>query len=40
MSRFINHLDNHAEVFGAVVLGVLAVASCVVMAAACNGLLR
>jgi hypothetical protein len=39
MLRFINHIDNHAEVWGAVLFSVCAIASCVAMAAAFNGAL-
>ena len=39
MTRFINHLDNHAELWGAVVLGAMAIASCFAVAGALNGIL-
>jgi hypothetical protein len=39
MLRIVNHFDNHAEIWGAVLLGVCAIASCVAMAAAFNGAL-
>ncbi len=37
--RIVNHLDTYAEIWGAVVFGVLAVASCAALAAALNGIL-
>jgi hypothetical protein len=39
MSHIYNFFDNHGEVWGAVVFGVLAIAACVAMAAALNGAL-
>jgi hypothetical protein len=39
MTRIINHFDNHAELWGAIVLGAMAVASCIAMAAAFGGAL-
>jgi len=37
MSHIYNFFDNHMEVWGAVVFGLLAIAACVAMAAALNG---
>ncbi len=37
--RIVNPLDTNAEVWGAVVFGVLALASCAALAAAFNGIL-
>lgn len=39
MSYIYNFLDNHMEVSGAVVFGILALCACVAIAAALNGLL-
>ena len=37
--RIVNHLDMNAEIWGAVVFGILAIASCVALAGAFNGIL-
>jgi hypothetical protein len=37
MSHIYNFFDNHMEVSGAVIFGVLALVACVAMAAALNG---
>jgi hypothetical protein len=37
MSHLYNFFDNHGEVWGAVVFGLLTVAACIAMAAALNG---
>lgn len=37
MSHIYNFLDNHGEISGAVVFGLLTIAACVAMAAALNG---
>jgi len=39
MSHIYNFLDNHMEVSGAVVFGILALGACVALAAAINGVL-
>lgn len=39
MSHLYNFIDNHGELWGAVVFGVLAVAACVALAAALNGVM-
>ena len=39
MHYIMNHIDNHAEIWGAVIFGVLAIASCAALAAAFNGIL-
>jgi hypothetical protein len=40
MQRIVNHLDEHAEVWGACAFGILAVASCAAIAFALGGILR
>jgi hypothetical protein len=39
MSHIYNFFDNHMEVSGAVIFGVVSVAACVAIAAAINGLM-
>ena len=40
MQRIVNHLDDHAEVWGAFAFGILAIASCAAVAFALSGVLR
>lgn len=40
MSHIYDFFDNHMEVSGAVIFGVLALIACVAVAAALNGLLK
>lgn len=39
MSHIYNFFDNHMEISGAIVFGILAIGACVAMAAALNGAL-
>ncbi len=39
MSHIYDYFDNHMEVIGAVVFGVLAIGACIALAAALNGIM-